>query len=62
MNYHVIMVAYVDSYMDHDVDAYMNDDMDAYVTIAGHLFMWAEISKLGQMFFWPSYYFNPIQH
>jgi len=47
MNCHIIM----DAYMDHDVDAYMNDDMDAYVTIAGHLFMWAEISKLGQMFF-----------
>jgi len=51
MNYHVIMVAYVDSYMDHDVDAYMNDDMEAYITIVGHLFLWAEISKLGQMFF-----------
>jgi len=47
MNCHIIMDAYVDAYMDHDVDAYMNDDMDAYVTIAGHLFMWAEISKLG---------------
>jgi len=47
MNCHIIM----DAYMDHDVDAYMNDDMEAYITIVGHLFLWAEISKLGQMFF-----------
>jgi hypothetical protein len=26
------------------------------------LFMWADISKLGQMFSWTSYYFNLIQH
>jgi len=41
----------VDDDMDDDVDAKIDDDMDAYITIAGHLFMWAEISKLGQMFF-----------
>ena len=38
----------MDGYVD-DVDTY--DDMAAYFTISAHLFMWADISKLGQMVF-----------
>jgi hypothetical protein len=44
MNCHIIIYA--------DVDAYMDDDVDAYITISAHLFiLWADISKLGQIFF-----------
>jgi hypothetical protein len=44
MNCHIII--------DADMNAYLDDDVDAYITISVHLFiLWADISKLGQMFF-----------